>query len=54
MAEAMKSGRTNYIAGFHEGAEHGYAIPDRDVYLEAATDQDWQVFFSMIGRMSAA
>jgi carboxymethylenebutenolidase len=54
MAEAMKSGRARYIAGFHENAEHGYAIPDRDVYLKDATDRDWQEFFSMIGRMSAA
>ena len=35
----------------HEDTHHGYAIPDRDVYNEAASLADWQTIFDMYRRV---
>lgn len=35
----------------HAGTDHGYAIPDRDVYNEAASQQDWDDIFAMFRRV---
>ena len=35
----------------HADTDHGYAIPDRDVYNEAAAQQDWIDIFAMFRRM---
>ena len=35
----------------HEETEHGYALPDRDVYNERATNRDWEQIFAMFKRM---
>ena len=37
----------------HRGAHHGYALPDRDVYDHAATEQDWADIFAMLRRQLA-
>lgn len=34
----------------HKGADHGYALPDRDVYHKAAANRDWEVIFGMFRR----
>jgi carboxymethylenebutenolidase len=32
------------------GAEHGYALPDRDTFDQKASDQDWESIFAMLDR----
>jgi carboxymethylenebutenolidase len=34
----------------HRGAEHGYALPDRDVFDRQAADRDWDSIFAMFRR----
>ena len=33
-----------------EGVEHGYAIPDRDVFDKQAAERDWELIFAMYHR----
>jgi carboxymethylenebutenolidase len=42
-----------YRFNLHAGANHGYALPDRDIYDEAATEADWREIFAMFGRQLA-
>jgi carboxymethylenebutenolidase len=35
----------------HPGAEHGYALPDRDVHHKQATNRDWEAIFGMYERV---
>ena len=39
-----------YRAIVHQGADHGYALPDRDVYDKAASNRDWEHIFPMLDR----
>ena len=34
----------------HNGADHGYALPDRDVHDKQAANRDWEVIFGMFRR----
>jgi carboxymethylenebutenolidase len=34
----------------HANAEHGYALPDRDVYDKHASNRDWEFIFAMFQR----
>ena len=45
-----KSPATTVIT-VHRNTEHGYAIPDRDVYSRSASDLDWQAVFRMYKRL---
>ena len=45
--ETMKGCAVRYRPQVHAGAEHGYALPDRDVYDKRATNRDWEIIFSM-------
>ncbi|MGH6664179.1 MAG: dienelactone hydrolase family protein [Pseudolabrys sp.] len=40
----------NYRYNLHADAEHGYALPDRDVYDPAAAEVDWHEIFAMFER----
>lgn len=42
-----------YRSRMHPGAQHGYALPDRDVYDHAAAEEDWAEIFSMLRRQLA-
>lgn len=42
-----------YRAIVHQGAHHGYALPDRDVYDKAASNRDWENIFAMLRRTLA-
>ena len=42
-----------YRCNLHRGADHGYSLPDRDVYDAAAADKDWDEIFAMFGRQLA-
>lgn len=48
--EALKGCRVQYEQRVHKGAEHSYAVPDRDVYDAKATEQDWQSILAMYRR----
>jgi carboxymethylenebutenolidase len=37
-------------ANVHPGADHGYALPDRDVFDKAAANRDWECIFAMYRR----
>lgn len=37
----------------HRGVDHGYSLPDRDIYDEPATKQDWEKIFAMLERQLA-
>jgi carboxymethylenebutenolidase len=34
----------------HRGADHGYALPDRDVFDKQAANRDWEHIFAMFRR----
>ncbi|MBI2713180.1 MAG: dienelactone hydrolase family protein [Rhizobiales bacterium] len=40
----------SYRFNLHAGANHGYALPDRDVHDRAAVEADWREIFAMFGR----
>lgn len=48
-------GRSDLVYRFniHAGAEHGYALPDRDIYDHAAAETDWREIFAMFERQLA-
>ncbi len=39
-----------YRANVHSGADHGYALPDRDVFDKQAANRDWEHIFAMFRR----
>jgi len=39
-----------YHERVHAQVDHGYAIPDRDVFDKAAAERDWEVIFAMYQR----
>lgn len=43
-----------YRCNLHAGANHGYALPDRDVYDHAAAEADWREIFAMFDRQLGA
>ena len=50
MAAAMRSSAAKYRYEVHAGTEHGYALPDRDIYNKAATVRDWEMILAMFHR----
>jgi carboxymethylenebutenolidase len=51
LAKAFKD-RTNvrYRHIVHAGTQHGYALPDRDIYDKPAANRDWENIFAMFRR----
>jgi len=49
---AALGGRSDlrYRNNFHDGAHHGYSLPDRDVHDRAAAEADWREIFAMFAR----
>ncbi len=45
--DAAKGGTVVYRPELHLGADHGYALPDRDVYHKQAANRDWELIFTM-------
>jgi carboxymethylenebutenolidase len=39
-----------YRAIVHPGTEHGYSLPDRDIFDKAAANRDWEYIFAMFKR----
>ena len=42
-----------YRSSLHAGADHGYGLPDRDVYDRDAVEADWREVFAMFERRLA-
>jgi carboxymethylenebutenolidase len=52
LAAALEGRSTvRYRYRVHPGAEHGYALPDRDVHHKQATNRDWEAIFDMYRRV---
>ena len=49
--QAFDAGPAKAIYSIHADTDHGYAIPDRDVYNKDATDADWKAVFAMFRRV---
>jgi carboxymethylenebutenolidase len=49
-ADAMKGSKATYRYRVHEGAVHGYALPDRDIADKQAMNRDWEIIFPMFQR----
>ena len=47
---AMRGRDVRYRREIHKNADHGYALPDRDVYVKAAANRDWELIFAMFHR----
>jgi carboxymethylenebutenolidase len=51
LAELFKSrGNVKYNAIVHPRTEHGYALPDRDIFDKPAANRDWENIFAMFRR----
>lgn len=44
----------DYRSQMHRGAEHGYALPDRDIFDAKAAANDWEMIFVMWQRQLGA
>lgn len=50
VAETLRDSRVRYRYEVHAGAEHGYALPDRDIHDKRAANRDWEAIFGMFHR----
>jgi len=50
LEKLLKPCQVQYRFTLHPGAEHGYALPDRDVHDKQATARDWEMIFAMFHR----
>jgi carboxymethylenebutenolidase len=48
--ESFTTGPLRYFYELHKGADHGYALPDRDVFDKTAANRDWELIFAMFRR----
>ena len=54
LAEAFAGCPVDYRFALHAGAEHGYALPDRDIHDKHAANRDWELIFAMFRRRLGA
>jgi carboxymethylenebutenolidase len=47
---ALRGCKVKFSCEVHGGADHGYALPDRDVYDKSAANRDWELIFRMFQR----
>lgn len=50
LGDLLKSCSVTYSHQIHKGAEHGYALPDRDIFDKRAAERDWELIFAMFHR----
>jgi len=48
--DAFANAEVEYNDLVHSQTDHGYAIPDRDVFDKAAAERDWERIFAMYQR----
>jgi carboxymethylenebutenolidase len=46
----LSSSGLRYRYEVHSGADHGYALPDRDVYDKHCANRDWELIFALFQR----
>jgi len=51
---ASSQWKVRYRREVHAGADHGYALPDRDIYDKRAANRDWELIFAMYQRQMPA
>lgn len=55
LLEAFSSNaNVKYHPMLHQAAEHGYALPNRDIYAKQAANRDWEMIFAMFSRQLAS
>ena len=54
LAEALAGQPVRCHFELHAGAEHGYALPDRDIHDKRAANRDWELVFAMFRRQLGA
>jgi len=54
LSEAFAGSQVDYSYEVHPGAEHGYALPDRDIHDKRAANRDWELIFAMFRRQLSA
>lgn len=50
LESALADSSVRWRQRVHAGRQHGYALPDRDVYDAHATGLDWEAIFAMLRR----
>jgi carboxymethylenebutenolidase len=50
LGELLQECAVSYRHEIHPGAEHGYALPNRDIYDKRAAERDWELIFAMFRR----
>jgi len=50
LAMLLKQCNVRHRFEIHKGAEHGYALPDRDIFDKRAAERDWELIFAMLHR----
>jgi carboxymethylenebutenolidase len=50
LAETLRHAGLSYRYEVHNGTEHGYTLPDRDIYDKSAANRDWELIFAMFHR----
>lgn len=53
LVTAMKTSSAIYRYQVHKGAEHGYALPNRDIHDRKASLRDWEIMLAMYQRQLA-
>jgi dienelactone hydrolase len=48
LSEALSGCPVDYSYEVHPGAEHGYALPDRDIHDKRAANRDWELIFAIV------
>ncbi len=54
IADAMQGAQVKFSYELHKGADHGYALPDRDIHDKQAANRDWELMFAMWRRQLTA
>ena len=50
LSELLAGAAVTYRYELHPGAEHGYALPNRDIHDKRAANRDWELIFAMFRR----
>jgi carboxymethylenebutenolidase len=54
LGELLRPCPVTYRHAIHQGARHGYALPNRDVFHARAAARDWEMIFAMFHRQIPA
>ena len=50
MEERLRTSPVEYRREVHVSADHGYALPDLNIFDARAAARDWEIFFAMLRR----